>query len=367
MTLTRTFAWRRSGCVSTSVIVANPIRGSSTSRLRIAPISCRNSSSIRSVRAVTERPRAWTGRQRVASPHAPYRALATTTAPGRSAGRSAGKHPGDGLRGEAFDDVPLLEVVVAREADAALVVLGDLPDVVSEPAERLDPVGDHDLAVPPDASAAADDPPVGDEAAGDDGALADAEDLADLRAALDDLDDLGLEQALERCRHVVGQLVDDVVQPDVHTLGVGGPAGRLGDLRVEADDDRVGRRRKHDVVVGDVAGALVEDVDPDLLLVELLERVADRTERSRHVGLEDDPELLRLTRLDLAVEVLERCATARVAGLRRRRRTALLDHRPGFLLVADDAEDVARLGHLGQTEDDDGARGPRLRDPLAPI
>ena len=32
MTLTQTLAWRRSGVVSTSVIVANPIRGSATSR-----------------------------------------------------------------------------------------------------------------------------------------------------------------------------------------------------------------------------------------------------------------------------------------------------------------------------------------------
>ena len=35
ITLTQTLAWRRSGAVSTSVIVAKPIRGSSTSRLRI--------------------------------------------------------------------------------------------------------------------------------------------------------------------------------------------------------------------------------------------------------------------------------------------------------------------------------------------
>ena len=36
MTLTQTFAWRRSGVVSTSVIVTNPTRGSATSRLMIA-------------------------------------------------------------------------------------------------------------------------------------------------------------------------------------------------------------------------------------------------------------------------------------------------------------------------------------------
>src|SRR5205085_10264393 len=123
MTLTRTFAWRRSGCVSTPVIVANPIRGSSTSFARIAPISWRKSSSIRSVRAVIGQ----------------LRSSAAST--------SAREDPADGLRREALDDVAFLEVVVPREPDAALVVALDLPDVVAEPAERLDPVGDHDLAV----------------------------------------------------------------------------------------------------------------------------------------------------------------------------------------------------------------------------
>ncbi len=57
--------------------------------------------------------------------------------------------------------------------------------------------------------------------------LADAEDLAHLRATLDDLHDLRLEHALEGGLHVVGQLVDDVVEADVDALGLGGPARRL--------------------------------------------------------------------------------------------------------------------------------------------
>ena len=69
-----------------------------------------------------------------------------------------------------------------------------------------------------------------------------------------------------------------VYKPDVDAFRFGGSAGRVGDLRVEADDDRVRGGGEHDVVVGDVAGALVEDVDPDLLLVQLIERVGDRTQ-----------------------------------------------------------------------------------------
>ena len=117
------------------------------------------------------------------------------------------------------------------EPDAALVVRLDLADVVAEAPQRLDPVGRDDLAAAPDPRAAADDAAVGDVRPGDDRVLADPDDLADLGAALDDLDDLRLEQALERRIDVVGQLVDDVVEADVDPLGLGRPAGRVGDRR----------------------------------------------------------------------------------------------------------------------------------------
>ena len=81
------------------------------------------------------------------------------------------------------------------------------------------------------AGAATDDAAIGDVRAGDDRVLADADDLADLRPALDHLHDLRLEQTLEGRVDVVGQLVDDVVEPDVDALGLGGPPGRLGDRR----------------------------------------------------------------------------------------------------------------------------------------
>src|SRR3954454_24220041 len=259
MTLTQTLAWRRSGVVSTSVIVTNPTRGSATSRLMIAPISCLRSSSTRSVRWLT-------------------------------AGL-VGRRPTDGLRGEALDHVAFHDVVEVGESDSAFVVLGHFADIVAEPPKRFDPVRRDDLATAPDTGVAApDDASVGDERARDDRVLADADDLSDLRASLDDLDDLGFEQALEGGSDVVRQLVDDVVQADVDTLGLGGTTRGVGDLRVEADDDRIRRSSEHNVVVGDVAGAFEQDVETDLLLVELLEGVGDGTQRPGHVRLQDDPE-----------------------------------------------------------------------------
>ena len=83
MTLTQTLAWRRSGVVSTRVIVANPMRGSATSRVTIAPISCRSSSID------------------------PIGALAHV----RPSSSRAADAPADRLRREALDDVALLEVV----------------------------------------------------------------------------------------------------------------------------------------------------------------------------------------------------------------------------------------------------------------
>ena len=113
--------------------------------------------------------------------------------------------------------------------------------------------------------------------------------------------------------HLVGELVDDVVQANLDALGLGRAPRLRVDLGVEADDDGVRRRREQDVVVGDVAGALAQDVDPHLVGLDLLERVADGAQRALNVGLEDDAQLLGLAGLDLAIQVLERGA----AGLLR--------------------------------------------------
>src|SRR6476620_2899558 len=190
------------------------------------------------------------------------------------------RDPADRLRRVALDDVAFLDNVEVGEPDAALVVGEHLADVIAEPAERLDPVGCDHLAATPDACPASDDPSVGDERTGDHRVLADADDLTDFGTSLDDLDDLGFEQALKGRVDVVGQLVDDVIETDVDAFGLRCAPRRLSDARAEPDHDRVGRRGEHAVVVRDVAGGGMEDVDANLVLVKLLQGMRDGSERS---------------------------------------------------------------------------------------
>ena len=81
ITLTQTLAWRRSCVVSTDVIVANPIRGSATSLARIAPISCRRSSSTRSVRWLMPTLPSWSSRAARMGVQAKARASTGASAP----------------------------------------------------------------------------------------------------------------------------------------------------------------------------------------------------------------------------------------------------------------------------------------------
>ena len=86
----------------------------------------------------------------------------------------------------------------------------------------------------------------------------------------------------------------------------------------------------------------------------------DRAEGALDVGLEDDAQLLGLACLDLPVEVLERGVAGGLADLAAS--SARARPRPcdaGDLLVRDDAQDVARLGHLVEAEETTARRRAR--------
>src|SRR5699024_9377066 len=115
---------------------------------------------------------------------------------------------------EDFEDVAFLDVGELLEGDAALVVLGDLLDVVFKPPERVDLVLGDDDAVPDDPDL----PVTGDFArediaAGDGADARDLVDLADFGAAQFDLADLRGEHTLHRVLDVVDRVIDNAVHP----------------------------------------------------------------------------------------------------------------------------------------------------------
>src|SRR5829696_5275485 len=216
-----------------------------------------------------------------------------------------------------LEHVLLLDVRVALEDDPALLALLDLLHVVFEAAQGAQfAVPDHRaLADQADAGVALD-LAVGDDAAGDAADFRGLEGLFDLGLAENLLDLDGLEQALHRVAQVFGDFVDHRVGADVDALAVRGLARIDQGPHVEADDDRFGGRGEHHVGLVDSAGLRMDDVDPHLLLRDLGYLVLQRLERARHVGLEDDVELLDLALLGAGEHLLEADLAGPAAGER---------------------------------------------------
>src|SRR3954447_3343156 len=269
---------------------------------------------------------------------------------------------------EGLDHVIELDVVVA-DPDTALVALGHLTRVVLEAPQRLDGevVGDDDPIAHEPRLAVADDRAAADETAGDVADPRDLEDLADLGGTELDLFVDRLEQALERRLDFLDRLVDDRVVADVDALG----GGELRDLAlrpdVEADDDRLRRRRQHDVGLGDRTDPAVDDPHADLVAhVDLEQGVLEGLDRARTVTLEDEVQLVDLALLHAGEQVLERDATT-ADGQSRRPLTRLptLGDLPRDAVIRGDDEVVTGTRHRGETEDLHRTGRARLGDGAA--
>src|SRR4051794_6627068 len=211
-----------------------------------------------------------------------------------------------------LEHVPLLDVSVAVEDDAALLALLDFLHVVFEAAQGAEfAVPDHGAFTDQADAGGARDLALADDAAGDAADLGSLEGLFDLGLAERLLDLDRLQHALHRVAQVFGDFVDHRVGADVDALALGGAAGVGQRTHVEADDDRFGGRSQHHVGLVDAAGLGVDDVDPDLLLRHLGDLVLERLQRTGDVGLEHDVELLDLALLDPREDLLE----ADLAGL----------------------------------------------------
>ncbi len=99
-----------------------------------------------------------------------------------------------------------------------------------------------------------------------------------------------------------------VVQADFDVFAIGDFLSLAVRLDVEADDDSVrGRSEKH-VGLGDGADTGVQDLDADLLGRHAGERIGEHFDRTLHVALEDEVEVLDAGLLDLFGKTFERDA-----------------------------------------------------------
>src|SRR5918994_1748601 len=289
---------------------------------------------------------------------------------GRRRPRTLGELALDLLRVVDLDHVALLHVGVVLEDDAALEPGGDLAHVLRSAAQRLDrPVVDDRAVADQAGLGAARDAALGDVAAGDRADARGAEDGADLDGPDALLDLLGCEHALHGVAELVDRAVDDRVGPDLNALAVRDLAGVADRADVEAEHDRVGGRREHDVGLRDAAHAGEDHLHLDLGLRELGDLVLERLERARHVGLEHQVEVLQQP----APGVLEdrrqgaRALGAPGLGLRLQARGALARELAGLAVVLHHAHVLAGLGHGVEAEHLDRLGRRRVLDLAAAV
>src|SRR5205807_597064 len=123
------------------------------------------------------------------------------------------------------------------------------------------------------------------------------------------------------------------------------------------------------IVLGDAADAGVDDVDPHLGMLDLRELRHDRLDRTLHIALDDDVQVLDGAGPDLLEELLERDAAC---PLLRHRLAAqafatLLRELARAALALDDAAELAGGRRLVEAEDLDRLARERLLDPLAAV
>ena len=224
------------------------------------------------------------------------------------------------------------------------------------PPEQLDPAAARDLAL-------------GDAATRNDAQPRDLDGGDHLHGALANLPVGWLAHALGGALDVFGQLVDDVVVANLDLGSLGGRLLRRSRLEVEAHDDRVGDAGQQEVRVADGAHALADDLDRDHRVFDLLQRAEERLEGALRVGLDHKAELLDLTFLRAARELLEGDARGDVPCRFRCPALGQLRQRDlaRGLLGADHLEDVARLWHLAHAGHDHRRRGRSLGDALSAV
>ena len=133
------------------------------------------------------------------------------------------------------------------------------------------------------------------------------------------------------------------MQPDVDFFLLGQFLRLALRTHVEADDDGVRSRSQQHIGLGDRAHAGAQNFQPDLVVGQLRQQVAQHFDRSTHVGLEDDVQFLGAGRLQLFRQAFQRHAgtlrQSRLAGFL----FAIFGNAAGLVAIGDYDELIARL------------------------
>ena len=109
----------------------------------------------------------------------------------------------------------------------------------------------------------------------------------------------------------------------------------------------------------------MDDPHPDLLVGDLLQGGLHRLGGALHVGLDDDVQVLHLTGLDLAEQILQSDLAHVAVHAALLLCLALLGQLPGHALVGHSVEVIAGLRHFAHADDLHGDGGTGLGDLLA--
>ena len=178
----------------------------------------------------------------------------------------------------------------------------------------------------------------------------------------------GLSRPSERVVDVFEDVVDDLVEAQLHVLALRELARVAVGTHVEPDDRRVRHDGQVDVGLADPTDTAMHERQPHLVVlgVELAQRVGERFERTLGVGLHDEVERRDLAALHHREDVFEARAT------RQHHRAALggrlatvgtrFGDRAGDLVARCDPELVAGQRHVVEPEHLDRHRRPGFGD-----
>ena len=208
---------------------------------------------------------------------------------------------------------------------------------------------------------------VDDQSAGHRADLRDLEHLFHLYLARHDFLLHLVEHAFHGRLDVVDGVVNNRIGVDLHAFALSQFAGVGRRAYLESHDDGVGCRSQHHIVLGDLSYGLGNDVHLHLLGRQFDERVGEGLDRSVHVTLHDDVQLVELTQCDAVRDVVQ---TQRLRGAQRLfalQLCALVGNLACLLLGLHHMEGVTGCRGTVQTQDDGGLGGSGTLDALVTL